>query len=145
MLQMHGCACPANVAGAAQDAELALHLLKVLLAATSSQEARTAAHSHAAGMPAMLQLATSAARASWAAALDVPADAGAAAAPPQPAHALAAAAAADLLVQLGEEKQIKPLLAQPLAQVCCLQIAPILDVLATCSVSSFSPRLLRAL
>jgi hypothetical protein len=130
--------------GAAQDAKLALHLLKVLLAATSSQEARTAAHSHAAGMAAVLQLATSAATASWAAALDVPADAGAAAAPPQPVHATAAAAAADLLVQLGEEKLIKPLLAQPLAQVCCLQVDPTLYVVATCLVSSFSPWLLRA-
>jgi hypothetical protein len=115
--------CVGHDAGAAQDAELALHLLKVMLAATSSQEARTAAHSHAAGVAAVLQLATSAATPSWADSLDAPADGSAAAVPSQSAHASssseAVAAAADLLVQLGEEKQIKPLLAQPLAQVCC--------------------------
>jgi hypothetical protein len=105
--------------GVAQHAELALHVLQVLLAATSNQEARAAVHGHAAGMSAVLLLATSSPTPAWSHMSDNPAQGSAA-----PAAACSAAAAADLLVQIAEEKQIKPLLAQPLAQVrvgcCCL-------------------------
>ncbi|KAF6255715.1 armadillo-type protein [Scenedesmus sp. NREL 46B-D3] len=102
--------------GAAQNAELVPHLLKVLLAATSSQEARTAAHAHSAGLAAALKLATSAPTPTWTGVPDAPGESSATTAAASPASA-AAAAAADLLVHIGQEKQIKPLLAQPLAQV----------------------------
>jgi hypothetical protein len=119
-------ACACCCAGVALDAELALQLLKMLLAATSSsQEARTAAHAHSAGMAAALLLATSAPTPAWSEVPGVSAEGSAVTADTYSAAA-AAQAAADLLVQVGEEKHIKPLLAQPLAQVCMLSSGELL-------------------
>jgi hypothetical protein len=71
-------------------------------------------------MSAVLLLATSSPTPAWSNTSDNPAQGSAATA--AACSATAAAAAADLLVQVAEEKQIKPRLAQPLAQVrvgCC--------------------------
>ncbi|WIA31304.1 hypothetical protein OEZ86_002206 [Tetradesmus obliquus] len=102
--------------GACQHTELVVHLLRVLLPALNSQASRMAVHTHADGMAALLQIAVGVPTPSWAATLG--ASAGASAGGDGDASpAAAAAAAVELLVQLGQERQIKPQLAKPLAEV----------------------------
>lgn len=118
---------PSVGAGANKDTELASQMLIVLLqAATISQEARTAIHAHTAGMAGVVGLATSTPTPAWSPA-DVSAQASAASAGTSAAAGCegsttaAVTAAAALLLQVAEDKQIKPLLAQPLGQVCHTQ------------------------